>query len=141
MNGNNPVRLWYTMPLFLSANAPKQNTLAMDSLLLSTMMLGLNWARYAGPGYTGTSWISGKTRGTIWATGSNGTLSVVGPFGCVLQMLCLGCFMWPLPVAGLGLRYLSINVSIKFGHPLTKPLRTALRRVKILRLHSNWWAN
>jgi hypothetical protein len=96
---------------------------------------------YAGPGYTGTSWIIGKTGATIAATGSNGTLSVVGPFGRVLRMPCLGRFMWPLAVAGFGLRYLRINCSFIFGHPLTKPLRTALRRVEILGLHSKWWAN
>jgi hypothetical protein len=104
-------------------------------------MLGLIWVWHAGPGYTGTSWIYGKTGGAIWATGSNGTVSFVGPLGHVLRVPCLGRFMYPLAVAGLGLIYLRINVSVIFGHPLMKPLQTALSRVKILGLHSNWWAN
>ncbi len=56
-------------------------------------------------------------------------------------MLWRGRFMWPLAVAKLGLRYLSIKVSDKLGHPLRNPLQTALRRVEILWLHRAWWAN
>ncbi len=37
MNGNDPVKLLYTTPSLLSANAPKQNTFTMDSVLLSSM--------------------------------------------------------------------------------------------------------
>jgi hypothetical protein len=44
-------------------------------------------------------------------------------------------------VAKLGLRYLSINVSDKLGHPLRNPRRTALRTVEILGLQRDWWAN
>jgi hypothetical protein len=52
-----------------------------------------------------------------------------------------GRFMWPYAVAGVGLRYLSINFSVIFGHPLRNPLQTAFRRVEIFRLHSDWCAN
>jgi hypothetical protein len=38
MNGNDPVRSWYTMPLFLSAKAPNANMFAIDSLSSSLMM-------------------------------------------------------------------------------------------------------
>ncbi len=44
-------------------------------------------------------------------------------------------------MAKLGLRYLSINVSDKLGHPLRNPRRTALRRVEILGLQRDWCAN
>jgi hypothetical protein len=40
MNGNDPVRSWYTMPSFLSANAPNPNTFAIDPSLLSTIRVG-----------------------------------------------------------------------------------------------------
>ena len=49
--------------------------------------------------------------------------------------------MWPLAVAELGFRYLSINVSEMFGHPFKKPFRVAFRSVDILGLHSDWCAN
>jgi len=49
--------------------------------------------------------------------------------------------MCPFAVAALGFRYLSINFSVMFGHPLRKPRRTALRSVEILGLHRDWWAN
>jgi hypothetical protein len=56
-------------------------------------------------------------------------------------MLWRGCFMWPLAIAELGLRYLRSNFSERLGHPLRNPLRTVFRRVKILGLHRDWWAN
>ena len=49
--------------------------------------------------------------------------------------------MWPLVVAGLGLRYLSISVSEMLGNPFKKPFRVALRSVDILGLHRDWCAN
>ena len=49
--------------------------------------------------------------------------------------------MWPLAVAGLGFKYLSINFSERFGHPLRNPRRTAFSRVDIFGLHNDWWAN
>ncbi len=44
-------------------------------------------------------------------------------------------------MAELGLRYLSINISDKLGHPLRNPWQTALRRVGILGLQWDWCAN
>ncbi len=61
--------------------------------------------------------------------------------GWVLLILCHGRFMWPLAVAGLGLRYLSISFSDKLGHPLRNPLRTAFNNVEIFGLHNDWCAN
>jgi hypothetical protein len=49
--------------------------------------------------------------------------------------------MWPFAVAALGFRYLRINFSDKLGHPLRNPFLTALSRVDILGLHSDWCAN
>ena len=40
MNGNRPVMSWYMIPVFLSANAPKQNTFAMpSSITFGTVVL------------------------------------------------------------------------------------------------------
>jgi hypothetical protein len=68
MKGNNPVRLWWTLPLFLSAKAPKQNIFAIDLSASSTMTLGPGCTLYAGLGYTGMLSKSGKTGGNGWAT-------------------------------------------------------------------------
>ncbi len=86
-----------------------------------------------------TSWITlgtkrGKTGGAICGMG-------VGCFGRVLRIPCHGRFMWSFAVAVLGLRYLRINHSDKLGHLLRNPRWTALRRVEILGLHRDWWAN
>ncbi len=64
-----------------------------------------------------------------------------GGFGCVLLMPCLGCFMWPFAIAGLGFRYLRINILVKFGHPLRKPFCTAFISVDIFGLHNDSCAN
>ncbi len=60
-----------------------------------------------------------------------------GSFGHVLLMPCLGRFMWPFAVAGLGFRYLRINFSVQFGHPMRKPFSTAFSSVNIFGLHNN----
>ena len=52
--------------------------------------------------------------------------------GVVLLMPCLGRFLCPFAVAGLGFKYLRIRASDMFRHPFRKPPRTALRRVEIL---------
>ena len=62
-------------------------------------------------------------------------------FGVVLFIPCCGRFMHPFSVAGLGLRYLSTNSSLIFGHPLRNPLRMALMSLDIFGLHSAWWVN
>jgi hypothetical protein len=56
-------------------------------------------------------------------------------------MLLRGCFMCPFVVAWLGLRYLRINFSDKFGHPFRNPSRTAFSSVDIFRLQSDWCVN
>ncbi len=91
-------------------------------------------ALYMGSGYGLTL----SKRGKIWfGTGRGATCMGMG-LGClgvILWMPFFGHFMWPLVVAGLGLRYLTTNSSFKFGHPLRKPLQRALKRVDILGLH------
>ena len=62
-------------------------------------------------------------------------------FGVVLRIPCHGRFMWPLAVAGLGLRYLSISSTEMLGHPFKKPFLVALSSLDILGLHNDWWAN
>ena len=49
--------------------------------------------------------------------------------------------MWPLAVAGLGLRYLSISVSEMLGHPFEKPFCVTFRSADILGLHKDWCEN
>ena len=61
--------------------------------------------------------------------------------GVVLCSPCHGCFMYPLAVAGLGLRYFNINSSVMNGHPFKNPLRVALMSFDIFGLPSDWWAN
>jgi len=65
----------------------------------------------------------------------------VGILGVVLRSPCRGCFMYPFAVAGLGLRYFSINSSVMNGHPLRNPLRVALISFDIFGLPRDWWAN
>ncbi len=60
-----------------------------------------------------------------------------GGFGRVLLMPCLGRFMCPFAVAGLGFRYLRINFSFKFGHPFRKPFQMVFSSVDIFGLHNN----
>ena len=61
--------------------------------------------------------------------------------GVVLMIPCRGCFICPLAVTGLALRYLLMSFSLRFGHSSRKPWRTALRIVEIFGLHNNWCAN
>jgi hypothetical protein len=44
-------------------------------------------------------------------------------------------------VAGLGLRYFVTPCTVRLGHPLRYPRRSALRRVDIFGLQNDWWAN
>jgi hypothetical protein len=52
-------------------------------------------------------------------------------FGVVLLIPCLGLFICPFAVAGLGFKYFRINFSLMFGHPLRNPFRTAFNNVEI----------
>ncbi len=61
--------------------------------------------------------------------------------GWVHLILCRRHFMWPLAVAGLGLRYLSISFLDNLGHPLRNPLCTVFNNMKIFGLHNDWCAN
>ena len=49
--------------------------------------------------------------------------------------------MWPIAVAGLGLRYRVTPLADRLGHPLKKLCRIALRSVVILGLHIDLWTN
>ena len=129
--GNIPVRLWYMRPLVLLANAPKQKTLATESVLFKVSKVWL----CVGP--ITIAW------GT-WETGMIGILAgvvVASTFSHILRIPWRGCFMCPLAVAGLRLRYLLIKSLLMFGHPFKKPRCIAFKRVDIGGLHNNWCAN
>jgi hypothetical protein len=61
----------------------------------------------------------------------------LGCLGSVLLMPWRGRFMWPLAVAGLGLRYFALSILVYLGHPLRKPRCVAFNRVDILGLHKD----
>ncbi len=133
MNGKDPVRSWYTIPLFLSANAPNPNTFAIDSLLSSPIRCGCS--EYI------TELCSELS--PILPTGCIGTVvSGIRTGGCVrlgvvLLILWRGRFICPFAVAGLGFKYFRINFSLIFGHPFRNPFRTAFDNVEICGLHND----
>jgi hypothetical protein len=85
----------------------------------------------------------------ILAVGCKGTVMAVTcmddclavTFGVVLSMPCLGCFICPFAVAGLGFKYFRIKFSLMFGHPFRNPLQTAFKGVNIFGLHKDWCVN
>ncbi len=134
MNRKFPLKSWYTIPLFLSANAPIQNTFAIASSPLSPIRFGRFVAWWIGCGcsticctgsWFGTSWTGYLMTGTV-------TMSLfVWCFGRVLLIPCLGHFMCPLAIAVLGFRYLRVNLSVGFGHPFMNPFLTTFKSVDI----------
>ncbi len=141
MKGKFPVRSLYATPDILLANAPKQNTFAIDSSL--GMMSAWLHAQYAGPWYCGGSTKIGKMIGASF-------LIVVGIFIIlslffgsgfrVLLIPCFGHFMWPFAVAGLGFKYFTTSSWLRLGHPLRNPRCIALMRDDIVGLHNDWCA-
>jgi hypothetical protein len=73
-------------------------------------------------------------------TGTCGAGAVLA-LGVVLHIPWRGRFIWPFAVAGLGLRYLLISLTLMYEHPLRNPHLVALRRVEIFGLHNDWCAN
>jgi hypothetical protein len=65
----------------------------------------------------------------------------VPALGVVLRIPCRGHFIWPFAVAGLGLSYLLISLTLMYGHPFRNPRLVALRRGDIFGLHNDWCAN
>jgi hypothetical protein len=141
MNGNSPVQSLYTTPVCLSADAPKQKILMIDSsstsvmragpLLLVTLLLSLSKMR---PGMGGCS--MGKD-----ALGSVNR-HAVGL--CQTVVLCRplhGCFMWHLDVAGLGMRYFCTVYAVKCGAPLRKSHLMAQIKEETGGLHKLWCIN
>ena len=59
----------------------------------------------------------------------------------VLCIPCLCRFMCHLAVAGLGLRFFSINFLLMFGYPFSNPFCTTFNSVEIFGLHNDLWAN
>ncbi len=141
MNGNDPIKSLYTMPLFLTKNAPKQNMFSMNSLSSNPIRLGPWTAPYTGPRCGGGCWKSGKTGDRKTETTGIGAMPFFDVLGVVLCIPWLGLFMCPLAVAGLGLRYFRINFLLMFGHSIRNPCRVALRSVEMFGLHNDWCAN
>ena len=82
--------------------------------------------------------------GRLASMGAGAALASIGACAMMCWVFCipfLGHFMWPLAVAGLGLRYLVTPTAIRFRHPLRKPRRIAFRSVEMRGLHNNWCAN
>ncbi len=52
-----------------------------------------------------------------------------------------GCFMWPFDVAGLGIRYLQMDLALRCGAPRRKPVLMALSRDVMGGLHKLWCMN
>ncbi len=73
-------------------------------------------------------------------TGTCGAGAVLA-LGVVLRIPWCGHFIWPFAIAGLGLRYLLISLTLMYGHPLRNPCLVALRRMEIFGLHNGWCAN
>jgi hypothetical protein len=123
----------------LPANAAKQNRFASVWLSISSSItLGIRAKGISGIG--GSCWcavslttIGGRRRGDASAW------TIVGVL--VLRMPHCGCFICPFAVAGLGLRYCVTSCDVRLGHPLRYPRRIALRRVEILGLQRDWFAN
>ena len=144
-----------TIPIVFSTNAPKQNTFAIVASLSSipirfgcctaTSFISIMWwsccLPYAGPVYARISWPSGMICTFICEIGWD--TAVMGGCGLarVFLILCLGCFMWPFTVTGLGFKYLRINVSLMSGHFFKYPHHVAFNREEICGLHNAWCAN
>ena len=132
------------MPLILSANAPKQNTFAIDSSS-GMMFIPSILASYAGPGYgRGSSLYCDKRGGATWGIGI-GTGCTASPFVfafyLVLRIPFLGRVVCPLAIAGLGFKCLVTSSSDRLGHTFKKPFRKAFKREDILGLHIAWCPN
>jgi hypothetical protein len=143
MNGNDPVRSWYTIPLFLSANAPNTNTFAMDPSLSSTIRVG-RCGLYSDEDCSENITDVCSELSLPLNTGCSGTTTsgcVAFCRGVVLLIPWRGRFICPFAVAGLGFKYLRINFTLTFGHPSRNPFRTALSIVEIFGLHNDWCAN
>ena len=70
-------------------------------------------------------------------------MAVAGRCGLfrVILIPCFGRFMCPFTVAGLGFKYLRINVSLMPGHPFKYLCCVAFNREDFFGLHNKWCAN
>jgi hypothetical protein len=71
--------------------------------------------------------------GIGWGTLDEGGVALAR----VLWIPCHGRFMCSFAVAGLGFKYLRINVSLMPGHPFKYPRRVAFSRLEIFGLHND----
>ncbi len=143
MKGNSLVRSLYNVPVLLSTNAAKQNTFASEDVSSSSIRLALggHMTLLMELSCEGTSLSVG---GRLALMGSGAALALIGACATthwVLRIPILGCFMWPLAIAGLGLRYSVTPSAVRFGHPFRKPRRIAFKSVEMCGLHNDWCAN
>ncbi len=138
MKGKVPVRLLYRIPVRLSAKAAKQKIFASDDVLSSSITLAL---------VAGKGWKSEIKLLVDWLLQRAGQVGVGAAMGsgaslrCALWIPICGCFICPLAVAGLGLRYFVMLTAVRLGHPLRYPQRMAFTSIEILGLHKEWCAN
>jgi hypothetical protein len=125
MNGNSPVQSLYTTPVCLSMNAPTQKILAINKLstlvmragplLLATLLLSSSKMKPGMDGWPiGKDVLDGVDRHAV------GLCQTV-----VLHRRFRGHFMWPLDVAGLGMRYFCLVFTVKCGTSSRKSCKTA----------------
>ena len=85
-----------------------------------------------------SAWMPGIDGGRGSADGGSGRL--VG-FGVVLRSPLRGRFMWPLDVAGLGMRYFVMDLMSRCGAPRRKPALIAVMSDNFGRLPRLWCMN
>jgi hypothetical protein len=101
-------------------------------------------APYASPWYFGGSTKNGKTIGASCLIVVGIFITLSSFFGSVFRVLlmpCLGRFVRPFAVAGLGFNYFTTSSWLKLGHPLRNPLHIAFTRDDFVGLHNNLCAN
>jgi hypothetical protein len=128
------VRSLYSIPVRLSANAAKQNIFASDEISYVLIMFVL-----LGCGRMGETleWLIEILSKLQESSSTSGIALACISFCLVLRMSIRGRFMWPLAVAGLGLRYLVTPAALRFEHPFKKPHLIALSKVEMQGLHKD----
>ena len=129
----------YMMPVTLLANAPKQNTLAMDLSSISLILLCGGWLGRLS--YSSGCMRPGMVVLCALAGVDSSILGVMVGLGVVLQIPLRGCFRWPFAVTRLAMRYLCPVCASRWGVPLRKPALIALKKKAMGGLQKLWWAN
>jgi hypothetical protein len=128
-------------PVCLSANAAKEKLLDVDSSSTSVMSVGMLLL-------VTLSLSSSKMMPSMggWPMGKDvlgGVHRYAVGFGqtVVLCRLFHGCFMWPVDMEGLGMRYFHSVFAVKCGAPLRKPSLMTWIEERMGGLHKLWCIN